>query len=171
MKYFRTKQIQDGFTLIELILYIGIVTIMMSALIPFAWNIIEEGVKNSTKQEIFTQGQYVADRITYEIRNASGINSVVSNQISLSTATPATNPTLISLNAGAINLQQGSASPIALNSKNTTVQSLTFTNYTSSDNKTKNIQFVFTIAANYSGAGSRQEYTGSVTMEGSAEVR
>src|SRR5579864_3811602 len=119
MRYLQKKQLQDGFTLIELILYIGIVTIMMSALIPFAWNIIEGGVKSSTKQEIFTQAQYVANRITFEIRNASGINSVSPNQISLSTATPATNPTIISLTAGVINLQQGSASPIALNSKNT----------------------------------------------------
>jgi hypothetical protein len=171
MRYFQQKQIQDGFTLIELILYIAIVTMMMGTLIPFSWNIIEGGVKSNTNREIFTQGQYVATRITFEIRNAIGINSVSSNQISLVTANPLTNPTVISLNAGTINLQQGTANPFALNSVNTTAQSLTFTNYSSADNKTKNIQFVFTLAANYPGTGSRQEYNGSVTMEGSAEIR
>jgi Tfp pilus assembly protein FimT len=171
MWYFKKRQIHDGFTLMELVLYIGIVTILLSAVIPFAWNIIEGGVKSATGQEIFTQGQYVSNRITYEIRNASDINSISPTQISLATATPSTNPTIISLNAGVINMQQGAASPIALNSVNTTIQSLAFTNYSSSDNKTKNIQFVFTIAAKYPGAGSRQEYNGSVTMEGSAEVR
>jgi type II secretory pathway pseudopilin PulG len=171
MKYFQKKQLQNGFTLLELILYMGMVTVFMSALIPFSWNVIEGGAKSATGQEIFTQGQYVADRITNEIRNASDINSVSPTQISLATAIPATNPTIISLNAGIINMQQGAATPIALNSVNTTIQSLTFTNYSSFDNKTQNIQFQFTIAAKYSGAGTRQEYNGSVAMEGSAEVR
>lgn len=171
MNYLKKKQIQKGFTLIELILYIAIVTILLNALVPFAWNMIEGGVKSATGQEVFTQGQYVADRITFEIRNASDINSVSSTQISLATANPATNPTIISLNAGVINLKQGSAPPIALNSANTTISSLNFTNYSSSDGNTKNIQFIFTIKANYSGAGTRQEYNASVQMEGSAEVR
>jgi hypothetical protein len=89
----------------------------------------------------------------------------------LATATPATNPTIISLNNGVINMQQGSATPIALNSVNTTISSLTFTKYSSVDGKTLNIQFLFTIAAKYPGAGTRQEFNGSVTMEGDAEVR
>jgi len=171
MNFFRKRNLQKGVTLLETILYIGIVTIFLSAIIPFAWNIIQGGAKNSTQQEVFTQGQYVADRITYEIRNASDINSVSPTQISLATATPGTNPTIISLNAGVINMQQGVASPVALNSANTKVTSLNFTNYSSLDGKTQNIQFVFTMSANYVGAGTRQEYNGSVTMEGSAEVR
>lgn len=171
MKNLNRKQLQSGFTLLELILYIGIVTILLNALVPFAWNMIEGGVKSATEQEVFTQGQYVADRITFEIRNASDITSVSPTQISLAEASSVTNPTIISLNAGVINMKQGSATPIALNSVNTTIPSLTFTNYTSADSKTKNIQFVFTIKANYSGAGTRQEYNGLVNMEGSAEVR
>ena len=171
MKYFRRIHLQEGVTLLEVVLYIGIVTILLSAIIPFAWNIIEGGVKSATGQEVFTQGQYVANRITFEIRNASDINSVSPTQISLATANPATNPTIISLNAGVINLQQGSSTPIALNSVNTTIPSLTFTNYSSADGKTQNIQYVFTIKANYAGAGTRQEYNASVNMEGSAEVR
>jgi hypothetical protein len=149
----------------------GVITLILSALIPFAWNVIEGGVKGATEREIFTQGQYVADRITYEIRNASDINSVSSTQISLANANSATNPTIIYVSGGKVNIQQGSATPFAINSQNTTIQSFNFTNYSSSDNKTKNIQFVFTIAANYPGTGTRQEYNGSVTMEGSAEVR
>lgn len=161
---------QEGFTYIELILYIAIITIMMTTLIPFAWNVIEGGAKSATEREVFSQGRYVSERLEYEIRNASGINSVSSNQISLSETNPATNPTIITLNSGNITIQQGVANPVAINSQNTTISNLTFANYTSADNKTKNIQFVFTINANYPGAGSRQEYKASVAMEGDAEV-
>src|SRR5258708_24655199 len=120
MSFFQKIQRHRGFTLIELILYLGIVTMLMTAIIPFACNIIEGGVKSATNHEIFTQGQYVADRITYEIRNASGINYVNPAQISLATTNPATNPTIISLNSGVINIQQGTSSPYAINSHNTT---------------------------------------------------
>src|SRR6266576_3101806 len=112
MKHLGKKQIQNGFTYLELILYIGILTIILTALIPFAWNVIEGGVKGATEREVFSQGQYVADRVIYEIRNASGINSVSSNQLSLSTANPATNPTIITMNASNITVQQGIASPV-----------------------------------------------------------
>ncbi len=74
-----------GFTFIELILYVAIVAIMMTALIPFAWNAIEGGVKSATEQEVFSQARYVSERIKYEVRNASSINSVTATQISLAT--------------------------------------------------------------------------------------
>ena len=160
-----------GFTYLELIIYMSIVTIMMTALIPFAWNAIEGGVKSATQREVFSQAQYVSERIKYEIRNASGIISVTPTQVSLATLNPATNPTIIASSSGNVTIQQGAGSPVVLNSQNTTISSFNFTNYSSADNLTENIQYVFTIAANYQGAGSRQEYQGSTTIEGSAEVR
>lgn len=158
-----------GFTLIELILYIAILTIMMNALIPFAWNIIQAGAKSSTEQEVFSTARYVSERIKYEIRNASGINSVSANSISLTELVAANNPTVIDLSANQVRIKLGASSPVVLNSTNTKVTDLTFTNYTSSDNKTKNIDFTLTVTGNYSSAG--QEYTDSTSLRASAEVR
>lgn len=161
----------QGFTLLELILYIATLVIMMSALIPFAWNVIEGGAKSATEREVYSQGRYVSERIKYEIRNATGIISVSPTQIFLSTANPATNPTIIASNSGSITIQQGTGNPIALNSQNTTVQSLHFYNYSTQNSSSENIRFVFTISANFQGAGSRQEYQGATTIDGDAEVR
>lgn len=162
---------EKGFTFIELILYVSILTTMLVMLIPFAWNIIGGGVKSATQQEVFSNARYISERIKYEIRNATGINSVSATQISLSTATAATNPTVIALSSGNITITQGVSSAVNLNSQNTTISSLTFTNYTSGDNKTKHIQFVFTLNANYTGAGQRQEFKETTTLESSAEIR
>jgi type II secretory pathway pseudopilin PulG len=163
------KHFQSGFTYLELVLYITIVVVMMASLIPFAWNIIEGGAKSATEQEVFSQGRYISEQITYQIRNATGITSYSATSVSLSTVNPATSPTTISLSSGNITIQQGSSAPIVpINSPKTTVSSLTFSNHTSADNKTKNIQFVFTIKANYS--STRQEYQGSTTIEGDAEL-
>ncbi len=158
-----------GFTFIELILYVAIVTIILSAIVPFAWNAVETGVKSAVAQEVNANARYISERIKYEIRNSIDINSVSATSIELATSTPATDPTVIDLSAGNIRIQQGAASAVNLNSANTVINSLTFTNYTSLDNKTIHIQFVMTAAASF--AAARQEYQDSVVLESSAEVR
>lgn len=163
------KKNQKGFTLIELILYVALVTIILSALVPFAWNTVETGVKSSVQQEVNANVRYISERIKYEIRNSTGINSVSATSISLSTSTPVTNPTIIDLSGGNIRIKQGAGSPVNLNSVNTVINSLTFANYSSGDNKTKHVRFIITVAAQY--AAVRQEYQDSVVAEGSSEVR
>lgn len=158
-----------GFTLVELILYIAIITIVLSALVPFAWNTVETGVKSAVQQEVNANARYISERIKYEIRNATGINSVAATSISLATSTPATNPTVIDLSGGNIRIKQGAGSAVNLNSANTVINSLIFTNYSSGDTKTKHIKFVMTVAASF--AAARQEYQDSVVIEGSSEVR
>ncbi len=160
---------QKGFTLIELILYIALVTIILSALVPFAWNTVETGVKSAVQQEVNSNVRYMSERIKYEIRNATGINSVAATSISLATSVSGTNPTVIDLSGGNIRIKQGSGSTVNLNSANTVINSLTFTNYTSGDGKTKHIQFIITVAASF--AAARQEYQDSVVVESSGEVR
>ena len=166
---YKLKIKEKGFTFIELILYVAILTIILSALVPFAWNAVETGVKSAVQQEVNANARYISERIKYEIRNSTGINSVAATSISLATSTPATNPTIIDLSAGNIRIKQGAGSTMNLNSANTVVNSLTFTNYTSGNNKTKHIQFVMTVAASF--AAARHEYQDSVVLESSAELR
>lgn len=160
---------QNGFTFIELILYLAIVTLVIGALVPFTWNIIGAGAKSATQQEVFSAARYVSERIKYEIRDASGINSVAPTSISLSNSNVSKNPTIIDLSAGKVRVKYGSSAAVNLNSTDTNVSSLVFTNYTSGDNKTKNIQFTFTLQSNFNTA--RQEFIETTSIRGSAEVR
>ena len=164
---------ERGFTFIELILYVSIVTIILSAIVPFAWSAVETGVKSAVQQEVNANARYVSERIKYEIRNANSITSIFNtscsdNRIELNTTTNAI--TVIDIAGGKIRIRYGAAgTPVNLNSDNTNVNCLTFTNYTSGDNKTKHIQFVITVAASF--AAARQEYQDSVVVESSNEVR
>lgn len=142
---------------------------MLSALVPFAWDAIQTGVKSSVQQEVNAGARYISERLKSEIRNATGINTVTTTSLSLSTSSPATNPTVIDLSSGNIRITQGAGSPVNLNSANTLVTNLTFTDFTSPDAKTKHIQFVITLAASYSAA--RSEYQDTIVVESSAEVR
>lgn len=165
------KKKESGFTLIELILYISIISIFLVSLVPFAWNIIGGGVKSAAEQEVFSQARSVSERIKYEIRNATGINNVSATSISLVKSEVSLNPTVIDLSGGKIRITQGTpGTPYNLNSNDTSATSLIFTDYTSADSKTKHIQFTFTIDDNY--GSLRQEYqVPAVTIESSAEIR
>lgn len=157
-----------GFTLIELILYIAIISIVMGALIPFAWQVIRGSVKSATEQEISSQARFVSERIKYEIRNANSINSTSASSIDLNTDTNAT--TVIDLSGGKVRIKYGAGATVNLNSDDTNITTLTFTDYRSADGKAQNIQFSFTIDENF--ISGRQEYQAAAqTIEGSAEVR
>ena len=166
MKQFNNLNNNRGFTFIELILYVSIVTIMLTSIIPFAWNIIGSGAKSGTQQEVFSQARFVSERIKYEIRNADGINSVSATSISLDTSTDPT--TVIDLLGGKIRIKYGAATVLELNSDDTKITSLTFTDY--SLGNTKHIGFALTVESN-SPAGARQEFKETVTLRSSAEVR
>lgn len=170
---------ENGFTFIEVILYVAIVAIVVSTLVPFAWNVIQSGVKSTTEQEVYSAGRFVSERLKLEIRNALDINTPDSNfdvnlgsnpllKLSLRATAP-DDPTLISVSSGKIVIKQGVNPAVELNSTDTQVTNLTFTNYSSADNKTKNIDFILTLVANYPGGG--QEYQETVTLRSGAEIR
>jgi len=165
---FKVSKSGAGFTFIELILYISIVTIMLSAIIPFAWSIIGSGAKSATEQEVFSQARYVSERIKYEIRQASGITNVSATSVSLTNFSPDTT-TVIDLFSEKARINKNGTGAVNLNSDDTKVTDLTFTDYTSTDNKTKHIGFILTIEQ--AGSSQRQEFKETVTFRSSAEVR
>ncbi len=167
---FQISNSHKGFTFIELILYISIVTIILSALVPFAWSAIQTGVKSSVQQEVNSNARYISEIIKYEIRRASGITSVTPTIISLTNFSP-DSTTVIEWNwaTGNVTIIKNGGVAVNLNSANTIPLSLIFTSYTSSDNKTKHIQFTLNIAADYGAV--RQEYQDSIVIKSSAEVR
>lgn len=166
-----------GFTLIELILYVSIVSIFMVALIPFILGIIQGNVKNNAKQEVFSTARFISEKIKSEIRNSNGFNAsnfginLADNpgmKLSLIQDAP-DNPTDIDVNSGKARIKEGVSTAENLNSDNTKITNLTFTNYSSVDNKTKNIGFEITVEGNYN--SSRTEYTEIFTLKSDAEIR
>ena len=172
------KNSQEGFTLIELILYVSIVSIITTSLILFGVKIVEENNKNRTEQEVYAAARYLSERIKYEIHNANSINIASSDfdlnlatnpwkKLSLAQTAP-NDPTIIDVSGGKARITQGAGSALNLNSTETTVTNLTFTNYTSGDGKTENVALALTVNSSLVGS---HEYTESVTVRSTAEVR
>lgn len=169
---------QTGYTYIELILYIAIVTIMMQALIPFAWNIIQGGVKSSIQQEVFSQARFISEKLKFEIRNAKDIVAAQSDfdvnlasdqtkKITLQTLGGQT--IVVDVQSGIVRIKRGSNPAIPLSAANIQVTDLTFRNYSSIDNKSKHLGF--TLTALSSNPSPRQEYKASISLQSSTEIR
>lgn len=167
----------NGFTLLELILYMGIVTIILSAIIPFAWNVIESGAKSGVQEEVYDQGRFISEKIEQEIRNAQDISLSTSNFDLNLAANPGKKlsiiefggtTTIFDVQNGKVRITQGANPPVNLNSNDTNVTDLTFTNYSSADSKTKNIDFTLTVQDSNN---SSQSYSASISLRGDAEVR
>lgn len=167
-----TKNCSPGFTLIELVLYIGIISIFLTGAILFAWDFIYGRVKSTVQREVGANIRLSSQRITYEIRNSSGINSVSGSTLSLAMNDTSRNPTVFDLSDGRLRIGYGSGgscpttSPCELTSNLVNVSSLTFTDQ-SSGTDSFNIKFDITIES----TADRKEWQLIQSLTGSAELR
>lgn len=150
---------KKGFTFVELLLYVAIVGTIFSSLVPFAWDVIQGGVRSSVDQEVGSNARLIMEKIKFKVRNARSIvvapTSLTITEQDLSTKT-------IDLSEGNIRMNA-----VNLNSADTRMTDLVFTDFSSA--ATKQVQIRFTVISS-TGQGS-QEYAQTVTLESSAEVR
>lgn len=163
-----------GFTLIELIVYVALVSIFLTGTVIFAWDIIQTRYKSRDEQKLTYASRMASRRILYEIRNASAVNSVGAQSISLANSNPSRNPTVIDKSGGRLRIGYGSsgscpiASPCFLTPVDVNVQSLIFANMSDGGNKSANIRFEL-VMKTVENSISRWFYKQYAT--GSAEVR
>jgi prepilin-type N-terminal cleavage/methylation domain-containing protein len=165
----------QGFTYIELLIYIVILSILLTGAIQFMWNITYTRAKSNTMQEYNQNMRYLSQRLSYEIRNASAVNTAVGSSLSLAFADSTRNPTIFTLNSGRVYVGFGSSgscpttSPCPITSNKININSLVFANYSTGDTKSINIDY--SISATNPNTNSRAEYNYSGTYNGSAELR
>jgi hypothetical protein len=96
-----------GFTLIEFLIYMGIVVFVMATLTLSGINIIAGRSSVIMMGEINKNVNFSLGRITYLIRNAESINYAGGNSLSLEMSSPVENPTEIYLEDGSILISRG----------------------------------------------------------------
>ena len=74
---------QQGFTLLEIILYIALLAIMLTGVTYFTLDIIYSQVKANAFREVQQNARFALQRMTYEIRKAESIASISDNTLVL----------------------------------------------------------------------------------------
>ncbi len=163
---------QTGFTLIEVLLYVGIFSILLISTSVFVATLLESRIKNQTIAEVEQQGLQVMQIITQTVRNATSINTPSQGAsgtfLSVDTYSGVLNPTVFDLLGGTIRITEGIGSAIVLANSRVSASALTFRNLSrASTPSIIRIQFTLSYVNNL----GRNEYNYSKTFVGSASLR
>ncbi|EKD96498.1 MAG: hypothetical protein ACD_24C00022G0005 [uncultured bacterium] len=170
----RKKITEEGFTLIELILYLGLIAILLSGIIFFTWNVILGGTKSNIQLLVNQNIRFASKRISYEIRNALSINSLSANELCLASSDTVRNPTRIYTNGNDLRIAWGGGSTNCTGM--TTDQLLTSSGLVSSDisfndrstiGTSQNVEYTLTVSSN----SDRQEWQHSRVYTETVEIR
>jgi prepilin-type N-terminal cleavage/methylation domain-containing protein len=164
---------QRGYTLIELLLYVAMIGILLSAVTAFFGMAADARIKSQSINEVNQQGTFAMDYMVQTIRNATSITAPATgtsstNGLTVVVPTGSLSPTVFSLSSGVLQVKEGAGALVPLTSNDVQVTSLTVTNLTRSGTSGI-LQIAFTIArVNTSG---RNEYDYQKTFTTSVAVR
>lgn len=162
-----------GFTLIEMVIYLGIVGLLTVSTISFVSAISGANIKTYAAQEVHSNSKMSLDVISKKIRSANSVNigssvfGVNPGVLSLSMDNPAENPTVIRVNAGALEITEGASSPVRITSNNVNISNLVFTDLTGGNSR-ENIWIALTISYDNT---ADIEYTYSQSIRTSVNTR
>jgi hypothetical protein len=115
-----------------LLLYVGLVASLLSAIAAFFVVSLEARVKNQTVGEVEESGAAALARITQTLHNARSITtpatSTASTTLTLVTFTTSTNPTVFDLASGTLRIKEGTSTAVALTPHTVTISNLLFQN-------------------------------------------
>ena len=165
---------KNGFTFIELILYIALVSILASVTVFFITNVTASRVKVKIQEEVMYSARFLSERIGREIRGASAITSLAAGDLCLVMVDPTRNPTRIYLSSGRARIGWGggglcsaTTNNFDLTSPDIVVNSLGFINLSSGTSK--NVDY--TISMSGKTVTDRQEWVFDTSLKGSGEIR
>jgi len=121
-----------GFTLIEFLLYFGLLAAVMTAVIGFSAEVVRSRNKSRIMAEAEQNARLAVLRVLRGVRQADGLNvgssvfDADNGILSLQTAATSTNPTVFDLSGGAIRIKEASASATPLTGPEVEVTKLRF---------------------------------------------
>lgn len=161
-----------GFTLIELILYIGIAAVLLAVISLFLSTVIKSRLKQQSMTEVEAQGLQIMEQITHALRNAEEISNPSpgnsGDTLALSNSDGSQILTIFDLNGTQLQVTELSGGAIPLNNNRIGVSNLNFSNLSRSDTPGL-IQTQFTLS--HTNNSGRNEYTYAKTFQTSTSLR
>jgi type II secretory pathway pseudopilin PulG len=125
---------RKGFTIIELLVYIGIFSVVVVAFVTIFISIVRVQSNQSSEVEVESQVQFVLQQIQYYVEQSNLIDlplDTATTTLVLETASSSENPTTLTLASGTLYVQQTVGGSLqALSSQQVTISNLSFTRHT-----------------------------------------
>lgn len=143
---------KKGFTVLEVLVYTAIFTLVVGAFITMLVAITQVQTRQSASAEVEQQSQFLLQQLQYYIQGASLVELVqdtATSTLKLRMTASSTDPTIITLNGGVVYLQQGSGAQQPLTTNKVSVSNVTFTKRSNAPSH-DSVDVAFTVAYNTS---------------------
>ena len=143
-------QDKSGLTLIEMLIYIAILSLIAVVFVSFILDIAGSSQKARIKKDAQQEARFAIERIQRSLREANGVNTgnstfdVHPGVLSLSMDDVARDPTVFDVSGGVLQITEGAGAAQALTSDRYDVSNLVFTDLSIS-NRTVNIKTELTL--------------------------
>jgi prepilin-type N-terminal cleavage/methylation domain-containing protein len=166
------KKQKRGFTLIEVLLYMAVSSVIIFTLASVLYILTPAQAKNRTVIEVEEQGLFVTQEIIKRIREAEGVTApsagVSAATLTLDTASTSTDPVVFTLSSGVLQLEEAGGGAVSLTNDRVTVSGLSFSNLSKADTPGV-VSFEFTLT--HINPELRNEFDYEQIFRGSASLR
>ncbi len=170
------KKTLPGFSFFEVIIYLGLFSVMATALLSFSLNVFDFGAKDKTSRQVLSDARFLTERITFLIRNAESIDD---NASAFDTDSGklvlrmmgSSNMQNIDIANGVLTVQETGYEPVNLHSQYSKVQSLVFSKYGSSGEHAEYISFTATLASAGNTESTVPSYQRTIVVKGGTFIR
>ncbi len=165
----RKKELKknDGFTLIEFLIYSVIVSFMMGALVLSSANIMMARTKVNIIQEVNHNAKMAMNSMINAIREAESIIAVGPGYLSLENRLALNSPVIFEIVDDVLIMTEGSHDAVFITSETVRVVGLEFTDLSFSEGGT--VKIILTIE--YNNISQREEYDFESTFYASENIR
>jgi len=127
MNFFYSRKARKAFTLLELLIYAGILAISAGMIGRMVYNISRTNIRAQVEEELNSQLARFEENFRQKVGSAKKINSISGSFLSLEMADSSKNPTEFSLSSNIVYIKEGSGAQQPLNDySKIRVTSLTF---------------------------------------------
>ena len=152
---------KKGTTLIELIIYIGMLSVMSVSIAFFSANFFRWSSRGSVISEVEQQGAFISSMINGSIRNARAINSPAQAQsgasLTLDVVDSNDDPTIFEVSSGVLRVKEGSSAWIDITNSRVVISDFSVKNL-SGNNTPGVVKIRFTLSYDNPGS-SNYEYS------------
>lgn len=118
---------QQGFTLVETLLYLGLFGLLMTGIVVSAYSMFELTGRTQSRAMLTSEGNFLLGKVNWAMNGAMSV-TIGSSPLSL-TITRASSPNTVKFDLSSTNfqLQRDLNTPVVLNNSNVKLQNLSFT--------------------------------------------
>lgn len=171
----KTRKTLRGFSFFEVILYLGLFSLMATALFQFSWNVFDLEAKDRTSRRVFSDARFIAERVNYFIRNSGGVDANASvfenaNGKLVLNVLDSSDTITVEVQNGNVVLTETGEPAVVLNNADTRVENLTFLKYGEAGDGSEYVDFTLTLES-VGNDTARSPYQATTTLQSGAYIR